>query len=88
VSTDPAADRPIVIVLVTFAIPAKGGAFSVRAKDPASTRISWTDRASGRIDLAQAPSQVHWFSGVASLLLTIAGTTGVPACATSQSSSH
>lgn len=88
IGTDPAGDKPTVVVLVTFAIPPGGGTLSVRSKDARTTRISWTDRASGRVDPAGAPAQVRWYSGVASFLLTLAGTTGVSACATSQNSSH
>ena len=85
VAVDPGSTRPMVVVLVTYAIPA-GGALAVTAKDARSTRISWTDRASGRVDLDQAPAQARWFSGVASFLLSLAGPPGDMACASSRSS--
>ena len=89
IGLDPGGTRPIVIALVTFAIPPRGGELSVTSHDARTTRISWTDRASGRVDLDHAPAQARWFSGVASFLLTLAGPTGVvQACATSASSSQ
>lgn len=84
---DPSGTRPLVVVLVTFAIP-RGGKLAVTSKDPRSTRISWTDRDSHRVDLLGAPAQGRWHSGVASFLLSLSEPTGVPACATSQSSTH
>ena len=71
---DPSGVRPLVVILVTFAIPNDGGVLSVTSKEPRTTRISWTDRGSQRIDLTRAPAQARWFTGVASFLLTIAGT--------------
>ena len=87
IGADPSGQRPLVVVLVTFALP-RGGTLAVTTKEPRSTRISWTDRASGRVDLLGAPAQGRWHSGVASMLLSIAGPTGVSACATSPSSTH
>ena len=84
--TDPSGMRPLVVVLVTFAMPRKG-TLAVTSKDARSTRISWTDRASGRVDLLGAPAQGRWHSGVASFLLSLSGPTG-DSCATSQSSTH
>ena len=72
--------RPMVVVLVTFALPARGH-LAVISKDPRTTRISWQDRASCRVDLAEAPAQGQWFTGVASFLLDL----GAP-CASSGSS--
>jgi hypothetical protein len=80
---DPGKTRPIVVVLVTFVLPARAGQLLVTTQEPRTTRISWTDRESGRIDLEQAPARSRWFAGVASLLLRLAGTTGGSACATS-----
>lgn len=85
--TDPGGTRPLVVVLVTFALPAPG-TLSVTSKDPRSTRISWTDRSSGRVDLLGAPAQGRWHAGVASFLLTLTGLPGVSACATSPKPSH
>jgi hypothetical protein len=82
---DPGGTRPMVIVLVTFAIPS-AGTLSVTSKDPRTTRISWTDRASGRVDLEQAPAQGRWFTGVASFLLSLSASTGGSGCARISSS--
>jgi len=76
--------RPIVVVLVTYALPARG-TLAIASKDPRTTRISWQDRNSGRVDLAQAPAQGRWYSGVASFLLTLGPSTGVTACARTSS---
>lgn len=82
--TDPSGTRPLVVVLVTFPLPQKG-TLAVTSKDARSTRISWTDRRSGRVDHLGAPAQGRWHSGVASFLLSLAGPPG-DSCATSQSS--
>ena len=79
---DPGGTRPMVVLLVTYAIPS-AGMLSVITKDPRTTRISWTDRDSGRVDLEHAPGQAKWFSGVASFLLSLTGPPGASACATS-----
>lgn len=87
--TDPGGARPLVVLLVTFALPS-GGALSVTSKDPRSTKISWTDKTSGRVDLLGAPAQGRWHAGVASFLLKLTGPPGVSACAsaTSRSPTH
>jgi hypothetical protein len=77
--------RPMVVVLVTYALP-RAGSLTVTTKDPRTTRISWQDRASGRIDLAQAPAQDHFYAGVASFLLKLSST-GDSACANTSSPS-
>lgn len=82
---DPGGTRPMVIVLATFAIP-RAGTLAVTSTDPRSTRISWADRESGRVDLEVAPAQGRWFTGVASFLLSLTAPTGGPACATQRSS--
>ncbi len=84
IGVDPGGTRPMVIVLVTYALPT-GGALAVSSKEPRSTRISWTDRDSHRIDLVHAPAQGRWFTGVASFLLSLSPP-GDPACASSTSS--
>lgn len=73
---------PLVVLLVTYRIPS-AGTLSVTSRDPRSTRISWTDHDSDRVDLVHAPSQGRWFAGVASFLLSL---TGESVCA--RSSSH
>jgi hypothetical protein len=88
IGVDPSGTKPLVVALVTFAIPEGGGALSVTSREARTTRISWADRTSGRVDLDAAPAQQRWFIGVASFLLTLAGLTGVQACATSASSSQ
>ena len=80
--------RPIVVVLATFALP-RGAALAIRSRDPRTTRISWQDRGSGRVDLDRAPAQDHWYTAVASFLLPLSSpsaTTGGSACETSGSS--
>ena len=77
--------RPIVVVLVTYALRG-GGTLAVTSKDVRSTRISWQDRSHGRVDLAGAPAQDHWHADVASFLLSVSPSLGVPACAVSRSS--
>lgn len=82
---DPGGTRPMVVVLVTYSIP-RGGALEVKTRDPRSTRISWTDRDSSRVDLERSPAQATWYSGVASFLLTLAAPTGGSVCVSSSSS--
>jgi hypothetical protein len=83
VGVDPDGTRPMVVVLVTFAIPPGGGTLAVTSREPRTTRISWTDRDSHRVDLDHAPGQVKWFTGVASFLLKLAPSWG--ACDTPSS---
>jgi hypothetical protein len=82
---DPGGTRPSVVVLATFALPA-GDALTIRSKDPRTTRISWQDRASGRVAVERAPAQDHWYKAVASFLLPLTPSGG-PACASSEPSS-
>jgi hypothetical protein len=70
IGLDPGGTRPMVIVLATFALPS-GGSLAVSSKDPRTTRFSWTDRSSQRVDLVHAPAQGRWFDGVASFLLSL-----------------
>jgi hypothetical protein len=84
---DPGGTRPLVVVLVTYALPRKG-TLEVAASDPRTTRISWTNKSHGRVDLEAAPAQSRWHSGVASFLLSLAAPTGVSACAVTPSSTH
>lgn len=83
IGVDPDGTRPMVVVLVTFAIPPGGGTLAATSRDPRTTRISWTDRASHRVDLETAPGQAKWFTGVASFLLKLAPSWG--ACDTPSS---
>jgi hypothetical protein len=73
---EPGGGRPVVVVLVTYTLPAVGSQLSVSSKEPRSTRISWANHGNCRIDLERAPAQGRWFDGVASFLLTLA-----PQCA-------
>jgi hypothetical protein len=75
IGSDPTGTKPMVVVLVTFAIPA-GGDLAVASRDARTTRISWTDRSAGRVDPANAPGQGKWFTGVASFLLKLAPSWG------------
>lgn len=68
--TEPGGARPMVVVLVTYALP-RGKALALTSRDPRTTRISWADRKSRRIEIADAPTQGKWYSGVASFLLNL-----------------
>lgn len=72
--------RAMVILLVTYALPA-GKTLGITSRDPRNTRISWTDRQSGRVALADAPAQGRWFPGVASFLLSLLPPSGGSTCA-------
>lgn len=80
VGVEPGGARPMIVVLVTYALP-HGAMVSVKSSDPRTTRISWTDRASNRIDLERSATQGKWFDGVASFLLPMAPTSGAQSCA-------
>lgn len=71
--------RAMVAVLVTYSLP-PGAALSLTTTDPRSTRISWTDRDSGRVEISDAPAQGHWFAGVASMLLNLRPSSGGSVC--------
>ncbi|HEU0034648.1 MAG TPA: hypothetical protein VFQ53_28685 [Kofleriaceae bacterium] len=77
--TEPGGARPMIVLLVTFALPA-GKALAISSREPRTTRISWTDRASGRVVLADAPAQNKWYSGMASFLLSLSPLTGGSPC--------
>ena len=76
--------RPIVVLLVTYALPA-AGRLEITSKDPRTTRFSWQDRSGGRVAEGQAPAQGTWYDGVASFLLSLAGPPGDSPCVTSRS---
>jgi hypothetical protein len=82
VGFDASGRRPVVVVLATFALPA-GAALAITSTDARTTRISWEDRASGRVVYERAPAEGHWFTGVASFLLPLAVVPGGSSCATS-----
>jgi hypothetical protein len=82
IGSEPGGARPMVVLLVTYAMPA-GSTLALSSKDPRTTRISWADRQSGRIDLARSATQGKWFDGVASFLLPMSPLSGGPACVTS-----
>lgn len=73
--------RPMVVVLVTYNLP-PGASLALSSRDARSTRISWTDRESGRVAISDAPGQGRWFPGVASFVLPLASTSGGPPCIT------
>jgi hypothetical protein len=77
---EPGGVRPMVVLLVTYALPASGGTLALVSRDTRSTRISWQDQDSGRTG-EDRPEQDRWFDGVASFLLTLRA--GGSACATS-----
>jgi hypothetical protein len=81
---EPGGMRPMVVLLVTYALPAGGGTLALTSHDVHSTRISWQDRDSGRLQ-ADEPEQDRWHDGVASFLLNLRAPGG-PACVPSPSS--
>lgn len=86
---EPGGGRPMVVVLVTYPLPAVtglGGTLALTTKDPRRTRISWQDQQSGRVKISAAPVQGKWFPSVASMLLELAAPSGATTCATSPSS--
>jgi hypothetical protein len=87
IGIEPGGARPMVVLLVTFAIPADG-VFSVATRDPRSTRISWQDRGSERVTISEAPAPGTWHLGVASFLLSLSGPPGGSVCAAPERSSH
>jgi hypothetical protein len=80
IGVEPGGARPMVVILVTYALPA-GRHLSLTSTQGKSTRISWQDRASGRIAIPAAPAQGSWHNGVASFLLELTAPTGVSTCA-------
>jgi len=86
VGVEPGGARPAVVLLVTYALP-RGKALAIGSSDPRTTRISWTDRESGRVAIPGAPAQGKWFAGVASFLLELSPPSGGTTCAASLSSS-
>jgi len=86
VGIEPGGARPAVVLLVTYSLP-RGKALAIGSSDPRTTRISWTDRASGRVAIPGAPAQGKWFAGVASFLLELSPPSGGTTCATSPLSS-
>lgn len=71
IGLEPGGARPMVVVLVTYPLRA-GNALAIASTDPRSTRFSWTDRASERVAISDAPQQGKWYPGVASMLLPLA----------------
>lgn len=84
IGLDASGTRPLVVVLATFPLPG-GAQLTITSKDARTTRISWRDQSSGRVALARAPTEDHWFSGVASFLLPLVGAPGGSSCARSSS---
>ena len=79
IGVEPGGTRPIVVVLVTYALP-RGRALSLVSREGKTTRISWQDRGSGRVEISTAPAQHRWHNGVASFLLELSALTGVSTC--------
>jgi hypothetical protein len=73
--------RPMVVVLATYLLP-PGKHLTLASSDPRTTRISWTDRDSGRVAISDSPAQGRWFSGVASFVLPLVPITGGSPCVT------
>ncbi len=72
IGVEPGGARPMIVLLVTYALPA-GKQLSIASREPRTTRISWADRASGRVELPRSSAQGKWYDGVASFLLPLAG---------------
>jgi hypothetical protein len=89
IGLDPGGTRPAIVVLATFALRGGSQALVIAPRDPRTTRISWHDQASTRMQRPpardRAPAQDHWFSGVASFLLPLGPATGGSSCARSGS---
>ena len=87
IGLEPGGARPMLVLLVTYSAQA-GGALAIRSKEPRSTRISWQDQQSGRVDLENAPAQGRTFGQVASFLLNLSPSKGEPACPLSSQSTE
>ena len=72
--------RPTVVVLATIALPVSAHELTIRSSDPRTTRFSWQDRHSGRIDLPRAPAQDHWFTQAISFALPLRLPAERPGC--------
>jgi hypothetical protein len=70
IGTEPGGARPMVVLLVSYALP-DGAALQISSRETRTTRISWADRDSRRVPVANAPAQGRWFAGVASFLLPL-----------------
>lgn len=70
--------RPMIVVLASYPLR-EATHVTLRSSQPRRTRMSWRDQASGRVDLAHAPSQERWFTNVASFLLPLAPITATGA---------
>jgi len=79
IGAEPGGARPMIVVLVTYALPA-GKRLELRSREPRTTRISWADRRSDRVDLERSATQGTWYEGVASFLLPMAPAPGGLAC--------
>jgi hypothetical protein len=77
VTIEPGGARPMVVVLVTYPLTG-AGSLAIATREPRTTRFSWQDQQSTRVDLASAPAQDEWFNSVASFLLNIQPTTCAP----------
>jgi hypothetical protein len=86
IGVEPGGARPMIVVLVTYALPA-GKQLALSSKEPRTTRISWADRQSQRIEIARAPAQGKWADGVASFLLPMGPATCASPSNSRQSSS-
>ena len=84
IGLEPGGARPMVVVLVTYALPA-GKTLSISSKDPRSTRFSWQRTSGDRVAISDAPQQGKWYPGVASMLLPLAA--GATPCASTTPSS-
>lgn len=77
IGVEPGGARPMIVLLVSYALPT-GKQLAIASKEPRTTRISWADRASNRIELARSSAQGKWFDGVASFLLPMSASSCGP----------
>lgn len=85
IGVEPGGARPMIVLLVTYALPA-GKQLAISSREPRTTRISWADRDSTRVDLARSSAQGKWFDGVASFLLPLSASTCGPSPSSSPAS--
>jgi hypothetical protein len=85
IGVEPGGARPMVVVLVTYAVPA-GSHLALSSKEPRTTRISWADRQSARADLERSAAQGKFYDGVASFLLPLGSPSGGTTCASPSTS--
>lgn len=85
IGVEPGGARPMIVMLVSYPLP-PGKLLSITSREPRTTRISWVDQASTRIDTARSSAQGKWSDSVASFLLTMSASSCGPSPSSSPSS--